>query len=64
VGDVVIVEMNPAGGFKGDFVCARMRQYVHRPLTRFFSISLGGKRSVFEVKSEKLGTFCFASFFR
>jgi hypothetical protein len=58
-GEGLIVEMNPAKGFKCDFVCVRMRQDVRRPLSCFVSISLEGKRSVFEVKSEKLGMFCF-----
>jgi hypothetical protein len=43
IGEVVNVEMQPPGGFRGDFVHVHIKQDVRRPLSRFASIYLGGK---------------------
>jgi hypothetical protein len=58
-GEIVEVEMKPAGSFCGDFVRVRVRHDVRTALTKHVSLVLSKQRSVFEVKYEKLGQFCF-----
>jgi hypothetical protein len=56
VGKVITVEMQPSGGFRGDFVRARILQDVCKPISRLVSLYLyGGGDSIFDVKYEKLG---------
>jgi hypothetical protein len=59
-GEIEAVEMNPAGGFKGDYVRVRVKHDVRTALTRWVSFILEGKRMLYMVKYEKLGLFCHA----
>jgi hypothetical protein len=59
-GEVLTVEMVPTGSFKGDFVRVCVRHDVRTALTRWVTIVMEGKRSLYEVKYVKIGILCFA----
>jgi hypothetical protein len=56
VGKVVGVETNVQGA--GNFVRARVKIGIHKPLARFVSMSKAGKRENFQIKYEKMPRFC------
>ena len=58
IGDVREVQTELPNGFVGQFIRVRVKLDVQKKLTRFVSFSKGGKTNFFQVKYEKLPTFC------
>jgi hypothetical protein len=58
VGKVLEVETNVQGA--GNFVRARVKLYVRKPLARFVSMSRAGQREIYQIKFEKMPRFCAA----
>jgi hypothetical protein len=56
VGKVIEIQLDVKGD--GNFVRAKVRLDVRKPLARFVSISRGGAREVYSIKFEKMPRFC------
>ena len=60
IGEVQEVQITLPSGFVGEFIRVRTKLDVDQKLTRFVSFTRGGKTEFYQVKYEKLPTFCFA----
>ena len=60
IGEVQEVQTTLPSGFVGQFIRVRAKLDVNQKLTRFVSFSRAGKTEFFQVKYEKLPTFCYA----
>jgi hypothetical protein len=58
VGEVKKVEIKLPAGFVGSFVRIKVKLDVQKKLSRFVSITKDGKKEFYQVKYEKLPTFC------
>jgi hypothetical protein len=56
VGKIIGVETDVQGA--GNFVHARVKLDIHKPLAWFVSMSKAGQREIFEIKYEKMPKFC------
>ena len=58
IGEVQEVKYTLPNGYLGQFIRVRVKLDVNQKLTRFVSFSRAGKTEYFQVKYEKLPTFC------